>query len=130
MKPTALPWHHNHGALAQSASVGASTIRRTGRLLAPSMPVSNSTSPRGPAAVVPHAVNDVADQHLALRDVRLGDHPLLAAAITHDAQEPRRERAQRLVERFRAGRQRVVVASSSTRPPSGHGGAGSVPATG
>jgi hypothetical protein len=48
-----------------------------------------------------HLGDDVADQHLAVHHVRLGDHPLLAAAITHDAQEPRRERAQGFVEGFR-----------------------------
>jgi hypothetical protein len=36
----------------------------------------------------------------------------------------------RALKGLRAGRQRVVVASASTRPPSGHGGAGSIPATG
>jgi hypothetical protein len=45
--------------------------------------------PPGPsaAAVVAHAVEDVADQHLAVRHVRLGDHPLLTAAFAHDPQE-------------------------------------------
>jgi hypothetical protein len=61
------------------------------------------------AAVAAHPVEDVADQHLALGHVRLGDHPLLPAAIAHDPQEPRRERAQRLVEGLLAGRQQVVT---------------------
>ena len=46
-----------------SASPPISTIRRTGRLLAPSMPVSSSALPAQPAAaVVAHAGEDVA-QH-------------------------------------------------------------------
>jgi hypothetical protein len=85
------------------------------------------------AAVVPHALDDVADQHFAVRQGP-GDQPLLlAAAIAHDPQEPRRERAQRLAQRFRARRQRVgstprapltgpasraaPCAGPSTRPP-------------
>jgi hypothetical protein len=32
----------------------------------------------------------------------LVDHPFLAAVIAHDPQEPRRERAQRLIQGFRA----------------------------
>jgi hypothetical protein len=37
------------------------------------------------AAVVAHALEDVADQHVALpRRVRLGEHPLLAAAVAGD----------------------------------------------
>jgi hypothetical protein len=38
------------------------------------MPVSSSTFPAA-AAVVPHPVDDIADQHAALRRVRLGEHP-------------------------------------------------------
>ena len=66
---------------------------------------------------MPHAVDDVADQHVAVCHVRLVDHPILAAAVAGDAQEPRRERAQRLVEGFRAGRQRVVAVAAPV--PSG-----------
>jgi hypothetical protein len=70
---------------------------------------SSSTFPaRPPHAIVTHPRDDVADQHLAMYQVCLGDHPLLAAAVAHNPQEPRRERAQRLVEGFLSGRQRVV----------------------
>jgi hypothetical protein len=44
--------------------------------------------------------------------VRLGDEPLLATALAHDPQEPGRERAQRLVEGFGSGRQRVVTVAA------------------
>jgi hypothetical protein len=68
-----------------------STIRRTGRL-EPSIPVSSSAfATLPPRAVMAHAVEDVAYQHVALRHVRLGDHPVLAAPLAHDAEEPRRE---------------------------------------
>jgi hypothetical protein len=61
------------------------------------------------AAVVPHALDVVPDQHLALRPVGLVDHPLLAAAVAHDTQEPRRERAHGLVQGLLAGRQRMIA---------------------
>jgi hypothetical protein len=51
-----------------------------------------------------HASDDVADQHVPLRRVRLGEHPLLAAAVAGDPEEPRRERPERLVQSFRPGR--------------------------
>jgi hypothetical protein len=58
------------------------------------MPVISSTFPcPATAAVVAHAVDDVADRHGAFRGVRLVDHLHLAAAIALDAQEPRREGA-------------------------------------
>ena len=65
-------------------------ILRTGRLLAPSMLVSNSTRPAHPpaAAVVPHPVEDGTDRQVALLGVRLVDHPVLAAAVAGDAHEP------------------------------------------
>jgi hypothetical protein len=41
------------------------------------------------AAVVTHPRDDVADQHVALRRrMCLGEHPLLAAPVTGDPQEP------------------------------------------
>jgi hypothetical protein len=43
------------------------------------------------AAVVAHPVEDVAEQHVAVYQVCFGDQPLLAAAVAHDPQEPRRE---------------------------------------
>src|SRR4051794_21271837 len=43
------------------------------------------------AAVVAYAVEDVAYQHVALGRVRLGKHPFLAAAVAHEAEEPRRK---------------------------------------
>jgi hypothetical protein len=42
-------------------------------------------------------------------DGAFGDYPLLAAAAADDAQEPRRERAQRLIEGFGFDRQRMVA---------------------
>jgi hypothetical protein len=51
------------------------------------------------AAVVPHSVEDVVDQHVgASLHVHLVDHPHLAAAIALDPEEPRREGVERLVE--------------------------------
>jgi hypothetical protein len=47
-----------------------------------------------------------------LRHVGLVDHPLLAAALAHDPQEPRRERAQRFVQGLRAGGQWVVAVAA------------------
>jgi hypothetical protein len=49
--------------------------------------------------------------------VRLDDHPVLAAAVAGDAQEPAREPADRLLEGLGAGRQRVVAVG----PPVAHG---------
>jgi hypothetical protein len=48
--PRLLPRHHNHGVgpASQRLPSPASTIRRTGRLLTPSMPVSSSTLPARP----------------------------------------------------------------------------------
>ena len=43
-------------------------------------------------------------EHVTLRRVRLGEHPLLAAPVAGDPQEPRRERPERLVQGFPAGR--------------------------
>ena len=59
------------------------------------------------APVVAHLVDDVADQHGALRGVHLVHHALLPAPRTRDAQEPRRERIERLIERLGAGWQRL-----------------------
>ena len=42
-------------------------------------------------------------------DGAFGDYPLLAAAAADDAQEPRPERAQRLIEGFGFDRQRMVA---------------------
>jgi hypothetical protein len=55
------------------------------------------------AAVVPHPVEDVADQHVALRPARLGKHPLLAAPVAGDPQEPTRKRGKRFGQRFGGG---------------------------
>jgi len=63
------------------------------------------------APVVAHLVDDVADQHGALRGVHLVHHALLPAPRTRDAQEPRRERIERLIERrqWRTGIGRAVI---------------------
>ena len=44
------------------------------------MAVSNSPCPASAAAVVAHALEDLADQHVALRRVRLGEHPTMRVA--------------------------------------------------
>jgi hypothetical protein len=68
-------------------------MRRTGRLLTHSMLETNSTFLAAPsAAVMLQAIEDIADQDVGLRRMRFGEHPLLAATITHHAQESRRER--------------------------------------
>ena len=68
--------------------------------VAPAVPVGASSD---------RSLCDVADQHVALGHVRLGDHPLLAAAIAHNPEEPRRERAQGLVQGLLARWQRIVA---------------------
>jgi hypothetical protein len=63
-----------------------STIFRTGRLLAPSVPV-----------IVAHALQNVQPRPVPPPErVRLVQHPVLAAAVALDAQEPRREGGERL----------------------------------
>ena len=85
-----------------------STIRRTGRLLTPSMPVSSSAFPAQPAAaVVAHPGDDVAQAAVPPPGVRLVDHLHLAAAVALDAQEPRRERGERLAHGLGASGQRL-----------------------
>jgi hypothetical protein len=100
-----------------------STIRRTGRLLAPSMPVSSSTPCPAAAAVVAHAVDDVPDQHVASIHVRLVEHAVLPAPIAGDSHEPLRKSTERLVQGFPAGRQRLgaIAAPVACRDrPGGH----------
>jgi hypothetical protein len=65
----------------QSDHPSRSTIRRTGLLDAPSMPVSNSAA----AAVVAHAPQDAGQRPVAPPSVRLVDHHHLAAALALDA---------------------------------------------
>jgi hypothetical protein len=55
------------------------------------------------AAVVPQPVEDGTVQHVVLPHVRLGARLDLAAALAFDAQEPRREGGERLVEGLGAG---------------------------
>ena len=64
------------------------------------------------AAVVAHPLDDGADQHVALWRGRLVQHPALAVAAAGDPHEPGRERAERLGQRFAAGRQRVVAVAA------------------
>ena len=71
------------------------------------------------AAAVPHAVEDVSDQHVAVYQVYFGNQLLFATAVSHDAEEPRRKRAQRLVQGLLAGGQRVVAVAA----PAAHGDA-------
>jgi hypothetical protein len=58
------------GAGALSLQVIRSVIFRTGRLLAPSMPVISST-------VMAHPVEDGTDRQVALRHVHFVQHPVL-----------------------------------------------------
>ena len=71
-----------------------STMRRTGRLDTPSMPVSSSAfpaSPPQPSWRIRAMMSRIG--WAPLRGVRLADHLHLAAAVALDAQEPGRERA-------------------------------------
>ncbi len=100
-----------------------STIRRTGRLLAPSMPVSSSTLPAFPPQpswrMRARMSRSVRSRHAG---VRLVDHLHLAAAVALDPQEPRRERPERLGQRFGGRGQRVVaVAAPVPLRKLGHG---------
>jgi hypothetical protein len=52
------------------------------------------------AAVVTYPLEDGTDRYVVLPHVRLGAHLDVAAAVTFDAQEPRRERGERFVEGF------------------------------
>ena len=66
------------------------------------------------AAVVAHTLDDLADRHVALRcgRVGLGQHAILPAPVTGDPHEPRREGAERFVERLPARRQRLVAVAT------------------
>ena len=67
-------------------------------------------------AVVTHAGKDDAERQTALRlgDVRLIDHAHLAAAIALDAQEPRREGTERLVQHLPLALVTIAGTSSVT----------------
>jgi hypothetical protein len=54
-------------------------------------------------ALVAHLREDGADRHVGPREVHLADHLHLAAAIALDAQEPRRKRGERLIQRLGTG---------------------------
>ena len=69
------------------------------------------------AAVVAHASDDVADQHVAPRPARLGEHPLLAAGNAGNAHEPRREGTEWFTQSFLARRQREIAIAA----PVAHG---------
>ena len=99
-----------------------STMRRTGRLLTPSMPLASSARPAPPtAAVVAHPGDDVAERHDAvLCGVRFVEHALLPAALTGDAQEPRRKRGEGFVESLSAGQVVVAVGSPVAAGDAGH----------
>jgi len=101
------------------------TIRRTGRLLA-GIDAGDQFHPARPsaAAVVAHASDDVADQHVAPRRARLGQHPLLAAANAGNAHEPRREGTEWFTQSFLARRQREIAtpAANPGHRDNAHGG--------
>ena len=61
------------------------------------------------AAVMAHPVEDVAERPVVPTLVRLVDHLHLATAVAFDAQEPRRERVERLQQGLGSGRQRIVA---------------------
>ena len=66
------------------------------------------------AATMAHAVEDVADQHVALGHVRLGDHPFLAAALAHDAEEPAGSSPREVSSQRRRGRGRAALQTGLT----------------
>ena len=106
------------------AAQPSNTIRRTGRLDTPSMPVSSSAFPARPPQPSWRIRAMMSRIGMAPRfDVRLVDHLHLAAAIALDAQEPGRERGERLVEGLGAGRQWVGAVAEPVSPgraPDGH----------
>ena len=53
---------------------------------------------------MPHELDDLPQQVVALREVRLGKHAVLATAVTGDPQQPRRESRERLVHRLDVGK--------------------------
>ena len=81
-----------------------SSIRRTGRLLTPSMPVSSSALPARPPQPSWRMRCTMSKSERSRRGVGLVDHTLVATAFADDAQEPARERAERLLEGFGASR--------------------------
>jgi hypothetical protein len=71
------------------------------------------------AAIVAHTGEDVAQGPVIPSGVRLVDHLRLAAAVALDAQEPARERAERLVERLCARGQRLGAGAAPVPPGRG-----------
>ena len=89
------------------------------------MPVSSSTFPARPPQPSWRARSRMSRiSRSRLGHVRLGDHPLLAAAVADDAEEPRREGAQRLVQglggRSAAGRCRSCASAAWRRTEARH----------
>jgi hypothetical protein len=77
------------------------------------MPEINSTLACAAAAAgMAHELDDVADQHVALWRVGLGEHAVLPAAVAGDLQEPGRERAERLIERLSGRGERGVAVAA------------------
>jgi hypothetical protein len=69
---------------------------------------------------VTHLVEDGADRHGALREVRLVDHLDLATAGAFDTQEPGREGGERFVQRLGTGWQRAGAVAAPVAAPRGH----------
>ena len=83
------------------------------------MPVSSSALPAQPAAaVVAHPGEEIAERQgaLTLGAVRLVNHGRLAAAVALDAEEPRREGAERLAQGLGGRGERVVTVAAPVPP--------------
>jgi hypothetical protein len=90
--------------VASAGPQDVTTILRTGRA-GRAFNSGQQFHPPCPAAasIVAHAL----ELHVALREVRLGEHAVLSAPIAPDPQQPRRERGERFVHRLGAGRKRI-----------------------
>ena len=100
------------------------TIRRTWRL-GGAFDAGDQFGPPCPAAaaVVAHTGEEIAERHgaLTLGAVRLVNHGRLTAAVALDAEEPRREGAQRFGQCLGRRRERIVAiaAPMPARGPAG-----------
>jgi hypothetical protein len=96
-----------------------STMHRIGRLETPSMPVSNSALPARPPQpswrTRPMRTRSAMPRRCSNMCASL-EHAVRAAAVTADAQEPRRKRAHRLPERLLVRGQRIGAVASPGRP--------------
>ena len=68
------------------------------------------------AALVTHLLDDVAERQIGLRRVHLVHHALLPTPRARDAQEPRREGIERLIERLGGRGQRAGAVAPPIAP--------------